>query len=52
MRFLADVPPPYELTYNDVFMVPRRSDVAVAPRRRPDHARRRSARTSRSSWPT
>ncbi len=27
MRFLADVPPPYELTYNDVFVVPRRSDV-------------------------
>lgn len=28
MRFLTDTPPGYELTYNDVFMVPRRSDVA------------------------
>ncbi len=28
MRFLNDSPPPYELTYNDVFMVPRRSDVS------------------------
>ena len=27
MRFLADVNPPYELTYNDVFLVPQRSDV-------------------------
>ena len=27
MRFLHDSPPPYDLTYNDVFMVPRRSDV-------------------------
>jgi IMP dehydrogenase len=27
MRFLEDKPPPYELTYNDVFMVPARSDV-------------------------
>lgn len=28
MRFLTDTPPGYELTYNDVFMVPRRTDVA------------------------
>ncbi len=28
MRFLNDFEPPYELTYSDVFMVPRRSDVA------------------------
>jgi IMP dehydrogenase len=28
VRFLNDFSPPYELTYNDVFMVPRRSDVA------------------------
>ncbi len=28
VRFLADVPPPYELTYDDVFMVPGRSAVA------------------------
>ena len=28
MRFLNDSRPPYELTYNDVFMVPRRSDVS------------------------
>ncbi|HSJ20224.1 MAG TPA: GuaB1 family IMP dehydrogenase-related protein [Nocardioidaceae bacterium] len=28
MRFLNDSAPPYDLTYNDVFMVPRRSDVA------------------------
>lgn len=28
MRFLADASPPYELTYNDVFLVPQRSDVA------------------------
>ena len=27
MRFLNDLTPPYELTYNDVFMVPRHSDV-------------------------
>ena len=27
MRFLDDRPPPYELTYNDVFMVPARSSV-------------------------
>ncbi len=27
MRFLTDAQPPYELTYNDVFLVPRRSDV-------------------------
>jgi IMP dehydrogenase len=27
VRFLNDSTPPYELTYNDVFMVPRRSDV-------------------------
>ncbi|MEJ6020043.1 GuaB1 family IMP dehydrogenase-related protein [Corynebacterium sp. H113] len=27
MKFLNDVTPPYELTYNDVFMVPSRSDV-------------------------
>jgi IMP dehydrogenase len=27
VRFLTDTPPGYELTYNDVFMVPRRSDV-------------------------
>jgi IMP dehydrogenase len=28
VRFLNDSAPPYELTYNDVFMVPRRSDVS------------------------
>lgn len=28
MRFLNDTPPPFELTYDDVFMVPRRSNVA------------------------
>ncbi|MET0952236.1 MAG: IMP dehydrogenase, partial [Aeromicrobium sp.] len=28
MRFLSDTQPPYDLTYNDVFMVPRRSGVA------------------------
>ncbi|HET6698729.1 MAG TPA: GuaB1 family IMP dehydrogenase-related protein [Nocardioidaceae bacterium] len=28
MRFLDQTPPPYDLTYDDVFMVPRRSDVA------------------------
>ena len=28
MRFLSDTPPPYDLTYDDVFMVPRRSGVA------------------------
>ena len=28
MRFLNEFRPPYELTYNDVFMVPRRSGVA------------------------
>lgn len=28
MRFLNDVPPPFELTYNDVFMAPSLSDVA------------------------
>jgi IMP dehydrogenase len=28
VRFLTDTPPGYELTYNDVFMVPCRSDVA------------------------
>ncbi len=28
MRFLSDTQPPYDLTYNDVFMVPRRSAVA------------------------
>jgi IMP dehydrogenase len=28
VRFLNDSVPPYDLTYNDVFMVPRRSDVA------------------------
>ena len=28
MRFLPDTRPPYDLTYDDVFMVPRRSDVA------------------------
>lgn len=27
MRFLDDRPPPHELTYNDVFMVPSRSEV-------------------------
>ena len=27
MRFLDGHPPPYDLTYNDVFMVPARSDV-------------------------
>ena len=28
MRFLDEIRPPYDLTYDDVFMVPRRSDVA------------------------
>ncbi len=28
MRFLNDSAPPYDLTYDDVFMVPRRSDVS------------------------
>jgi IMP dehydrogenase len=28
VRFLNDAPPPHDLTYNDVFMVPRRSSVA------------------------
>jgi IMP dehydrogenase len=28
VRFLHDSPPPHDLTYDDVFMVPRRSDVA------------------------
>jgi IMP dehydrogenase len=28
VRFLNELPPPYELTYDDVFMVPRRSGVA------------------------
>ncbi len=28
MRFLSDTQPPYDLTYDDVFMVPRRSGVA------------------------
>lgn len=28
MHFLNDATPPYDLTYTDVFMVPRRSDVA------------------------
>ena len=28
MRFLEGQPPPYDLTYNDVFIVPGRSDVA------------------------
>jgi len=28
MRFLNDVPPPFELTYNDVFMAPNMSSVA------------------------
>jgi IMP dehydrogenase len=28
VRFLDQTPPPYDLTYDDVFMVPRRSDVA------------------------
>ncbi len=28
MRFLSDTPSPYDLTYDDVFMVPRRSGVA------------------------
>jgi IMP dehydrogenase len=28
VRFLNDMVPPYDLTYNDVFMVPQRSDVA------------------------
>ena len=27
MRFLNESRPPYDLTYDDVFMVPRRSDV-------------------------
>jgi IMP dehydrogenase len=28
MRFLSDTPPPFELTYGDVFMVPSLSDVS------------------------
>ena len=28
MRFLSDTRPAYDLTYDDVFMVPRRSGVA------------------------
>lgn len=28
MRFLHDTPPPFELTYNDVFLVPGRSEVS------------------------
>ena len=28
MRFLNEIQPPHDLTYDDVFMVPRRSDVA------------------------
>jgi IMP dehydrogenase len=28
VRFINDAPPPHDLTYNDVFMVPRRSSVA------------------------
>ncbi len=28
MRFVTDTPPPFELTYNDVFMVPSLSDVS------------------------
>lgn len=28
MRFLSDTRPPYDLTYDDVFMVPQRSDIA------------------------
>ena len=28
MRFLNDSRPPYDLTYDDVFMVPRRSDIS------------------------
>ncbi|PUA79933.1 GuaB1 family IMP dehydrogenase-related protein [Nocardioides currus] len=28
MRFLHDAAPPHDLTYDDVFMVPRRSDIA------------------------
>ncbi|NUR09366.1 MAG: GuaB1 family IMP dehydrogenase-related protein [Nocardioidaceae bacterium] len=28
MQFLEEMPPGFDLTYNDVFMVPRRSDVA------------------------
>jgi IMP dehydrogenase len=28
VQFLSETPPGYDLTYNDVFMVPRRSDVA------------------------
>src|SRR3954447_21183537 len=28
VRFLNDVPPTWDLTYDDVFMVPSRSDVA------------------------
>jgi IMP dehydrogenase len=27
VRFLSDVPPPFELTYDDVFMVPGRSEI-------------------------
>ena len=39
VRFL-DSAPPFELTYDDVFMVPARSDGRVPLRRRPDHRRR------------
>ena len=28
MKFLNDLPPSFDLTYNDVFMVPAHSDVA------------------------
>jgi IMP dehydrogenase len=28
VRFLTETSPGYDLTYNDVFMVPRRSEVA------------------------
>ena len=39
VRFL-DPAPQFELTYDDVFMVPARSDGGVPLRRRPDHLRR------------
>ncbi len=39
-RFLDGHRPPYDLTYNDVFIVPGRSDVHVAVRRRPVDRRR------------
>ncbi|CAM5669510.1 hypothetical protein SHIRM173S_12811 [Streptomyces hirsutus] len=51
MRFLNDIQPPYDLTYDDVFMVPNRS--AVASRQDVDlSSRTERAPPSRSSSPT